>query len=179
MPKPTKPCYVCGANDWWLTPDGRYLCGWCHPNPNPGSAPAMVVVSDQPGESHPVPVSPARGGHALEALALRDRVILGNKKLNDAWAQIEAMAHDTEEWSEQVEHWHQANEKLSVLCTQLEALGYRDCLYLDGQGRKTVKCLEQGGIGCRVCPSKIAYWEQELMELPSPGTEAIREKPAK
>ena len=167
MQKPNKPCWTCGANDWWQRPDGGWSCGRCHPNPNPGSAPEMVVVSDQPL------YLPSRR-HFKHCIP-----VLGNKKLNDAWAQIEAMAHDTEEWSEQVEHWHQANEKLSVLCTQLEALGYRDCLYLDGQGRKTVKCLEQGGIGCRVCPSKIAYWEQELMELPSPGAEAIREKPAK
>ena len=179
--KPTKPCWVCGANDWWWRSDsqwgpGQWLCGRCHPNPNPGSgsnpeegepAPEMVV-SDQPGESHLVPVSSSKKAYSSEILALRDRVILGNKKLNDAWEQIKAMVRDTEEWSEQVEHWRQANEKLSLLCTELETRGYEDCLYRDDQGKKTVKCLDQGGIGCRVCPSKTPYWEQELMELPGP-----------
>ena len=149
MQRPTKPCWVCGSFTWWLTPDGRYLCGRCHPNPNPDS-------------------NSGKEGPALEVLALRDRVILGNKKLNDAWEQIKAMVRDTEEWSEQVDHWRQANEKLSLLCTELETRGYEDCLYRDDQGKKTVKCLDQGGLGCRVCPSKTPYWEQELMELPGP-----------
>ena len=149
MPKPTKPCWSCGADAWWLTPDGRYLCGKCHP---------------------PLAPDPTTGKeeYSPEVLALRDRVILGNKKLNDAWEQIKAMVRDTEEWSEQVEHWRQANEKLSLLCTELETRGYEDCLYRADQGKRTSKCLDQGGTGCRVCPSKILYWEQELMELPGP-----------
>jgi len=108
--------------------------------------------------------------YSPEVLALRDRVILGNKKLNDAWEEIKKMVHDTEEWNRQMERWHQANEKLSALCTQLKVTGYEDCLYLDEKGRKIKSCLEQGGIGCRVCPSRIPYWEQELIALPSPGT---------
>ena len=69
--------------------------------------------------------------YSPEVLALRDRVILGNKKLNDAWEEIKKMVHDTEEWNRQMERWHQANEKLSALCTQLKVTGYEDCLYLD------------------------------------------------
>ncbi|GAI70170.1 unnamed protein product, partial [marine sediment metagenome] len=113
--KPTKPCYVCGSNTWWLTPDGRWLCGQCHPNPNPEekSAPEMVVVSDQPGESHLVPVSSSKKVYSPEILVLRDRVILGNKKLNDAWKQICKIDHESQEWRDRLEQWHQANKKLS------------------------------------------------------------------
>ncbi|GAI60023.1 unnamed protein product [marine sediment metagenome] len=149
MQRPTKPCY-CGANDWWLTPEGRYLCGKCHPNPNPGSSPELPATGEK---------------YSSEVLALRARVILGNKKLNDAWEQIKGIVHDSEEWNYQMEQWHQANERLSLLCTKLQARGYTDCLYLDEQGKKTVKCLVQGGIGCRVCPSGIRYWEKEFSEL--------------
>jgi len=31
--KPTKPCCICGSNDWWQRPDGGWLCNKCHPNP--------------------------------------------------------------------------------------------------------------------------------------------------
>ena len=105
--------------------------------------------------------------YSQEVLTLRDRVIRGNKKLNDAWEQICQMDSESQEWRDLLEQWHQANEKLSLLCTELQARGCEDCLYRDDQGRKAVKCLEQSGIGCRVCPSKIPYWEKELMELPS------------
>ncbi len=229
--KPTKSCYVCGSNNWWQRSDGGWCCGWCHPNPNPEEEkldePKMVVVSDQPGESHLVPVTepapsvvkvtpelatdilegyrdldearealaefagrdvvgftgrgievnPAMLRQAIEireaveekysseVLALRDRVILGNKKLNAAWEQIKGMVHDTEEWNYQMECWHQGNEKLSLLCTELQARGYVDCLYIEN-GKKTKKCLLSGDdIGCRVCPSSRKYWEEEFEEL--------------
>ncbi|GAJ12660.1 unnamed protein product, partial [marine sediment metagenome] len=139
MEKPTKPCYGCGGTDWWQRPDGGWCCSRCCPNPHPGSAPA-------PHSNE--------GKYSSELLVLRDRVILGNKKLNDAWEQIKGMLHDTEEWNYQFEQWHQANEKLSVLCTQLKTMGYEDCLYLDEKGKKIKSCLDQGGIGCRVCPSR-------------------------
>lgn len=46
-PKPTHPCSICGSTDWWWQPDsrwgpGEWLCGRCHPNPNP--APKEVEV---------------------------------------------------------------------------------------------------------------------------------------
>ncbi len=157
--KPTKPCYVCGSNDWWQRPDGGWLCGRCHPNPNPDS-------DSIPGAE----ASPAsqlnEGKYSSETLALRDRVILGNKKLNDAWEQIKGMVHDSEEWKYQMERWRQGNEKLSLLCTELKLRGYEDCLYLDDQGKKTKKCLlPDDAIGCRVCPSSRKYWEEEFNEL--------------
>lgn len=33
--RPTKPCSVCGSNSWWQRPDGGWVCGRCHPCPNP------------------------------------------------------------------------------------------------------------------------------------------------
>lgn len=106
--------------------------------------------------------------YSTDVLALRDRVILGNKKLNDAFEQLKKIADDKEQWAEGMERWHQANERLSLLCTELKAGGYEDCLYINEIGKRGMNCLEQGGIGCRVCPSRIPYWEQELMALPSP-----------
>ena len=35
-PKPDRPCYVCGANKWWLRRGWgkpEYVCGVCHPKP--------------------------------------------------------------------------------------------------------------------------------------------------
>lgn len=156
MQKPTKPCRACGSTDFWQRSDGEWLCNWCHPNPNPGSNPA----------------SPSNEGkYSFEVLALRDRVILGNKKLNDAWEQIKTMDHESQQWRDEFDRWHLANEKLSLLCTELKLRGYEDCLYLNEKGKKAKSCLEQSGIGCRVCPSIIPYSEQELMALPSPGKE--------
>lgn len=33
--KPSKPCWICGGNDWWLREIGfpEYLCCTCHPCP--------------------------------------------------------------------------------------------------------------------------------------------------
>lgn len=38
-PKPVKPCWVCGSNNWYwreasvLGGSGEWLCGRCHPKP--------------------------------------------------------------------------------------------------------------------------------------------------
>ena len=155
MRKPSKSCYVCGSNNWWWRPaselggPGGWLCGRCHPNPNPNPG-------SNPGTEEK---------YGSEVLALRDRVISGNKKLNDALEQIKGMAHDSEEWSFQMELWHQANVKLDTLCDELKLRGYEDCLYLDEEGKRTRSCLSSGDTGCRVCPSRIHYWEQEFDEL--------------
>ncbi|GAI76263.1 unnamed protein product [marine sediment metagenome] len=136
----------------------------------------MVVISDQPGESHLVPVSSGKKAYSPEVLALRDRVILGNKKLNDAWEQIRQIDPESQEWKDLFEQWHQANEKLSLLCTELKLRGYEDCLYLDDQGKKTKKCLPPGDdIGCRVCPSSRKYAEEELMALPRPKAYPVKQ----
>ena len=100
-----------------------------------------------------------------ELEALKNRVKAGNLKLNLAWQQLKEMTHNTEEWATQFERWHQANEKLSLLCTELKLKGYEDCLYMEN-GKKIKKCLEPGeSLGCRVCPSSRAYWAEELMSL--------------
>jgi len=156
MRKPTTPCFTCGSSDWRLTLSGEYLCGRCHP-------PTSV---SGPVEAESFPAVADRDGRSSEVLTLRNRVIAGNKKLNDAWEQIITM--EPEEREREKDRWQEANEKLSVLCSELRAMVYEDCLYLDGQGKKKVRCLRPG-IGCRVCPSKIPYWEQELVELPSGG----------
>jgi len=47
-PKPNYPCSICGSTDWWwrlasgLGGPGGWLCGKCHPNPNPVSKEAEV-----------------------------------------------------------------------------------------------------------------------------------------
>ena len=116
-------------------------------------------------------------GHALEVLDLRDRVILGNRKLNVAFEQIKQLAHDPEEWSRAMDQWHEANEKLSTLCTELKLkYSYNECLYLDDQGKKTKKCLEPGdSLGCRVCPSSRNYCAEELMALPGPNAPRVKQ----
>lgn len=173
MKRPNKSCYACGTNDWWLRPDGGWACKKCHPNPNLDSgsnseerkpAPEMVVISDQPGESHLV--SSGEREYSQEALALRDRIVLGNKKLNDAYEQIKAITYNSVQWAELMEQWSEANKRLSALCDELKIkYNYNDCLYMEN-GVKTRKCYEPGdSLGCRVCPSEIRYWEKEFMEL--------------
>ncbi|MBA7653787.1 hypothetical protein ES703_61648 [subsurface metagenome] len=142
MQKPTKPC-LCGANDWWQRPDGGWNCGQCHPNPN-------TVV------------------YAPEVLALRDRIRLGNDKLFAAWLQIRDI-EDKEEREYQFQQWDEAKEKLNLLRLELRIRGYRDCLYLDENGKKTKSCLKEPGEWfCNTCPSDREYWVEELMELPGP-----------
>lgn len=99
---------------------------------------------------------------------LRLRCIAGNAKLNEAWERIKGMDTSSTVWSESIDKWHLANEKLSTLCSYLETLGYDICLYIE-KGVRTRKCLtgEGSNLGCRVCPSKLPYWENELMKLPS------------
>lgn len=156
MEKPTKPCWACGSSDWRLAPDGQYLCAQCHP----------PTLASPRAEGECSPEVSAKGEYSPEVLALRSRVIAGNKKLRDAWDRIIEM--EPEEREREKDRWQEANVKLQLLCTELKSMGYEDCLYLDGQGRKVVQCLRPG-IGCRVCPSKIPYWGQELMELPGGG----------
>lgn len=100
--------------------------------------------------------------YSQEVLALRSRVLLGNKKLIDAWGQICQIDSESQEWKDLLEQWHQANEKLSILCFNLKGMGYNDCLYLSGDGKKAIKCGAMGAIGCRVCPSDREYWTEEM-----------------
>lgn len=105
--------------------------------------------------------------YSPELLALRDRVINGNNKLFKAWLQIREIAHDSEEWAKQMELWHQAAEKLSLLCQELKLKDFTDCLYIE-DGKKTKSCLSNpDGFFCVCCSSSIPYWEMEMMSLPS------------
>ena len=100
---------------------------------------------------------------------LKARVKEGNEKLNLAWQRLVKMDHSSQRWAEEAERWHQANERLSSLCTELKLkYNFNDCLYIEN-GKKTRGCLTEG-LGCRVCPcsSDKNYWEKELMNLPSP-----------
>ena len=107
--------------------------------------------------------------------ALKERLRLGNQKLNDAWYQLVAMDHSSEEWNMGIAQWHKANQKLSLYCDQVKELGFEDCLYLNKEGKKTRKCLGEA-ISCRVCPSRTSYWETELMDLPSASDDTRQTK---
>lgn len=106
-----------------------------------------------------------RKQYSEEVLALRDRVIKGNQKLFEAWEQMKKMAHNTEEWSHQMDRWDEAQKKLRGLCDELVLKGFEDCLYLEGN-KKTKRCIDEpGGWCCQVCPSKYHYWEDEFKTL--------------
>lgn len=103
--------------------------------------------------------------YSEEVLALRDRVIKGNQKLFEALEQIKKIAHDTEEWSRQMDRWNEAQNKLHLLCLDLKAKGYSDCLYL-ANGKRTKSCIKNAnGFWCQVCPSSHRYWEEEFSTL--------------
>jgi len=104
-----------------------------------------------------------------KAAALIERIKKGNQTLNDAWYVIKEL--DGEEKNRELERWHQANEKLSGLCTELTMTGHTQCLYIDSEGKKNKLCLEPGDqLGCRVCPSLYPHWSDELMALSSPNS---------
>ncbi len=94
---------------------------------------------------------------------LKERIRLGNKKLNEAWEIIRKL-ENSDHWKAELQKWHLANVRLSAYCSQLKMLGFSDCLYINAQGVKYRACLEP--LGCRVCPSSISYWGSELMNLP-------------
>lgn len=103
---------------------------------------------------------------------LKERCRSGNAVLNKAWADIVEMNHESEAWKKACDEWHLQNVKLSGYCTQLEGMGFSDCLYIV-DGKKFNRCLEArpdvpGDMyGCRVCPSQKHYWEDEWLDLPS------------
>ncbi len=103
--------------------------------------------------------------YSLEVIALRDRIIGGNQKLFEAWLKIRNIT-DKEEKTRQFDRWNEAQTKLHYLCLELKAKGYEDCLYLDVNGKKIKKCLnEPDGWWCQVCPSNRPYWGEELLSL--------------
>lgn len=107
--------------------------------------------------------------YSFGALALRDRVRLGNEKLLQAWLQIRGLP-DQEEMDRYLVGWDRGLEKLQTLSTELEAKGYQDCLYVE-KGRKTRPCDDLGNL-CLVCPSLHPYWEWEAGEAGKPSLPA-------
>ena len=104
---------------------------------------------------------PAVKEYSKEALELRERVIKGNQKLFDAWQVICKIDHESQQWKDELEKWHQATAKLSILCSNLQGLGYWDCLYLEGE-RRLKNCLQNpDGFFCLSCPSRYPYWEKD------------------
>lgn len=94
-----------------------------------------------------------------EILRLRDRVILGNEKLWIAWRKV-CETISSEEYSRLAAQWDEANKKLDLLCTELKAREYTDCLYIDEYGNRFKYCLRSDF--CWVCPSIIKYWDKEF-----------------
>ena len=101
-----------------------------------------------------------------EVELLKNRIKIGNDKLNTAWESIVAMVGvDEERWKIESERWFEAHAKLINLARLLNGKGFRNCLYIE-DGKKTRHCLNPG---CQACPSDVNYWEKELMDLPSGG----------
>jgi len=152
MERPTKPCHICGADEWWQRPGGEWVCGKCHPSPATQLAKAPVRDKKQDPEY----------------LALLDRIRLGNDKLFRAWLVIRDM-QDKEKREEQYDRWGESQLKLWWLVKELNAkYNFYDCLYIEN-GVKTRGCLSNpDGFWCVVCPGGpgCPYWEQELMALP-------------
>jgi len=94
---------------------------------------------------------------------LKERVRAGNRILNEAWNAIIKIDLKSKQWADAVQQWHLQNVKLSAYCDQLKGFGFGDCLYIK-DGKKYKTCLSDP-LGCRVCPSSIAYWETEWMKL--------------
>ena len=130
----------------------------------------FVVKGKKEEEVKPIKPIIKQKVHSEEVLLLKERVILGNQKLFDAWNRIKELSHDREEWSNLMDKWSEAQERLHLLCQKLKYSGFDECLYLDVNGKKTKGCLiNPDGFWCQVCPSTHEYWEKELMDLPSPS----------
>lgn len=102
--------------------------------------------------------------------ALKARVRKGNDKLYVAWCQIREIAHDSEEWSKQMDRFDKARELLWLLVKELRArFNFHDCLYLE-DGKKMRNCLSnEDGFWCNVCCCEHdnPYWSAEIFDLPS------------
>jgi len=129
-------------------------------DPGPLAAPseAQVGEAEEPVGPQEKPVVFER---TEESLALLRRVREGNLKLIKAWPQIIRNPSDAEFARLSLE-FYQAKEKLEGLCRELQARGYRDCLYIEN-GVKTQRCDSwPNSQMCKVCPSEIDYFAAEL-----------------
>lgn len=115
-----------------------------------------------------------------ELVTLKERVKTGNEKLWRAWRELRDIGRRTKPPEAIWGRWEDAQKKLDALCTELKLKGFNDCLYINPEGVKTLKCLcnpEQHQWWCIVCPSDKKYWEDELMgyskEPPKGATSAV------
>lgn len=127
------------------------------------------------GEKEVLPSSPKKikqKEYSEEVILLKERVVNGNQKLFNAWLKIKELDHGGEEWSKLMDKWNEAQQRLHLLCQELKYLGFDECLYLDINNKRTKHCLKNpDGFWCQVCPSTTRkYWEEELMNLPGPGS---------
>ena len=126
------------------------------------------VVSEKKVEKETIerkPLEPKQ--YSEEALALRDRAIKGNQKLFDAWQRICGMDHESQEWRDAFEEWHQASRRLLDLSDNLKSKGYEDCLYIniDNNKKRSKKCIGNAdGFFCLACPSNKSYWETDAAD---------------
>jgi len=188
--RPTKPCHICKSDKWWyrkpriilrsVFSSGEWLCGLCHPNPNKGEdmedeielvGNKFVVKDKEEAKDNRAKIKidrtkPVKKEYSEELLGLRDRVIRGNLKLFNAWERIKGMDHSKDEWKAQMDRWHDATERLSLLCTELKFKGYLTCLYFNEEGKRTKNCLQNpNGFWCQVCPSTYPFWEEDVLKL--------------
>ena len=107
--------------------------------------------------------------YSSEVLALKDRVKKGNNVLWFAWRQIRDIK-DPEEKEALFKEWDKKVNFLNALCLELQVKGYNDCLYIDENGKKKVKCLynpDSPQWFCNACPAaERKYCEKEFFELP-------------
>jgi len=96
---------------------------------------------------------------------LIERIKRGNEKLNAAWAQMKSQANTPEDWEVFMQDWHKQNLRLKQYCDQLQWMGYNECLYMEGKTKTRACCTDNpADLGCRVCPSSVHYWENEIFK---------------
>ncbi|MDP2990897.1 MAG: hypothetical protein Q8O57_10085 [Kiritimatiellota bacterium] len=134
---------------------GDWVCGACHPHPDPEHYKEPVIKYPEGKQPAPAPAAPLS-----ELDLLKARVASGNLKLIAAWEQIKDLMED--EFEPAFAEWQAALERLSRLCENLKLTGFEDCLYIENNV-KTRECSNRAGdIVCWACPSKRKYWDEEL-----------------
>ncbi len=165
--KPNGKCYTCGNVDWWY--NGRnWNCARCHPSPNPISSENTLIVVDatktKAGETAKIQTVPLP---AQDVETLRARVAAGVEKLVSGWMALKELPDP--DYAIELDRLFKSVNKLRILCTELEALGYRECLWAK---EPYPKLWRYGGRGCDawpdnlfcwVCPMTIAdYWNKNI-----------------
>jgi len=91
---------------------------------------------------------------------LKERIKLGDKKLNDGWEYI----HDNfvePQLTLELRRWTEAAHKLLEMRDQIRLWGFNGCLYAGPDGKPSISCLDGvGPQGCMACPSDEPYWHK-------------------